>query len=423
MSAEEALGVIGSHRVDLYVVSLGDRSSPGWGAVMGPGVEHPIGGCLVIGDDEEGADRAVGAGALGYLARPLREGDLRLIVRQVLERMRAEREIAQLRREATLLSIVKNASLTLDLEKLVVLLLDAALELGDAPAGSLLMRDETTGLFVEAAARGVDAARPGSGLFELPQEELEGILARREPVCLTAPAPQLAAMRLGDRPVETARVLPIVENDRGIGVLLLVSSRSVSPETVLTLARLATLVSPAVANALHARRTSELVIKDDLTDAFNRRYFESYLEDEIARSKRYGTHLSLIFLDLDNLKEVNNQHGHFVGSRILQEVAHRIILTVRGIDKVVRYGGDEFCVILPETEIEGANRVAERIRQAVARQPFIAGDGTSVGMTVSLGIASCPSHARNKEELVRKADKAMFQSKASAKNVVTVASL
>ncbi len=90
-------------------------------------------------------------------------------------------------------------------------------------------------------------------------------------------------------------------------------------------------------------------MRDDLTKAFNRRFFEAYLDEEIERSRRYGALCSIIFLDLDDLKMVNNVYGHLTGSRVLQEVAKRILNAVRGIGKVVRFGGDEFCVILPQT--------------------------------------------------------------------------
>src|SRR4051795_5376722 len=95
-------------------------------------------------------------------------------------------------------------------------------------------------------------------------------------------------------------------------------------------------------------------MRDDLTKALTRRFFESYLDEEIERAKRYSATCSIIFLDLDDLKTVNNAHGHLAGSRTLQEVAKRILAAVRGIDKVVRFGGDEFCIILPQTDQEQA---------------------------------------------------------------------
>src|ERR1044072_2682828 len=111
-------------------------------------------------------------------------------------------------------------------------------------------------------------------------------------------------------------------------------------------------------------------MRDDLTKAFNRRFCESYLDEEIERSRRYGTLFSIIFLDLDDLKMVNNFYGHLSGSRTLQEVAKRILSAVRGIDKVVRFGGDAFCIILPQTDQEQAVAVANRVRKSLVATPY-----------------------------------------------------
>jgi diguanylate cyclase (GGDEF)-like protein len=180
-------------------------------------------------------------------------------------------------------------------------------------------------------------------------------------------------------------------------------------------------ISGAVFNAVTHYKTKELTIKDDLTEAYNRRYFERYLEEEFMRARRYGSNLSLIFFDVDNLKEVNMQHGHLTGSKTLQEVARRLILTVRSIDKVVRYGGDEFCIVLPETDTQGAFQVAERIRNSIASKPFLINENTKFSITGSIGIASYPMHAHAKEELVRQADKAMFVIKKKSKNAIAIA--
>src|SRR6185436_8148955 len=179
-------------------------------------------------------------------------------------------------------------------------------------------------------------------------------------------------------------------------------------------------ISGAVFNAVTHYKTKELTIKDDLTEAYNRRYFERYLEEEFMRARRYGSNLSLIFFDVDNLKEVNMQHGHLTGSKTLQEVARRMILTVRGIDKVVRYGGDEFCIVLPETDTQGAYQVADRIRNTISMRPFRVTDNVQVSLTGSIGIASFPAHASSKEDLVRQADRAMFIIKNQSKNAIAV---
>jgi diguanylate cyclase (GGDEF)-like protein len=164
----------------------------------------------------------------------------------------------------------------------------------------------------------------------------------------------------------------------------------------------------------------ELMIRDDQTQSFNRRYFESFLEEEFIRAKRYASSLSLIFIDLDNLKRVNEEHGHSMGSRAIRQVADRVIPLIRTVDKLFRYGGDEFCVVLPETGWQGALEVAERLRVSVGSAAFLEEVG-GVELTASFGVASFPEHASTREELVRAADQAMYRIKQAGKNSISVA--
>lgn len=177
-----------------------------------------------------------------------------------------------------------------------------------------------------------------------------------------------------------------------------------------------------IKNAITFKRINDLVTKDDLTMAYNRRFFEEYMLEELERSRRYNSPLSLIFLDLDGLREVNNRFGHTMGSRTLQEAASRILNAVRTIDKVVRYGGDEFCIVLPETDVNGAYEVAERVRQRIAQTPFLLPETGGIEITASFGIACCPTHAITKDDLVKRADEAMFSVKSNSKNSVMIAS-
>lgn len=168
------------------------------------------------------------------------------------------------------------------------------------------------------------------------------------------------------------------------------------------------------------RRHAALVMKDDLTAAFNRRFFERCLDEEIERARRFQASVSLIFMDIDNLRDVNQAHGHAMGSLVLREAAARTIRTIRSIDKCVRYGGDEFCVVLPETDWRGALEVAERIRGNFAGRPFLVEDDEIV-LTASFGVASYPEHAGTKAELIKAADEAMFAVKDDCKNGIIVA--
>ena len=220
-------------------------------------------------------------------------------------------------------------------------------------------------------------------------------------------------------------IMPLQVHEDLIGVIKvpLAGPEIISDEAVQNVTRYLTAVAQVLGNIYQLTRSRDLAMRDDLTKAYNRRFFESYLDEEIERSRRYGTLFSIIFLDLDDLKRVNNVHGHLTGSRVLQEVAKRILSAVRGIDKVVRFGGDEFCIILPQTDSDQAMAVANRVRKAMTASAFRLDEAIEIAITASFGIATYPTHAVTKEDLVRQADTAMYRVKSTTKNAVGIAEI
>jgi len=200
-------------------------------------------------------------------------------------------------------------------------------------------------------------------------------------------------------------------------------NEEIDPATFVPVSRYLRAVVQVLGNVYQLTSSRDLAMRDDLTKAFNRRFFESYLDEEIERARRYGSLFSVIFLDLDDLKTVNNFFGHLTGSRTLQEVAKRILNAVRGIDKVVRFGGDEFCIILPQTDSEQAAAVANRVRRSIGDSSFKLEPEIEISVTASFGIASYPTHAMTKEDLIRQADQAMYRVKSTTKNAVGVATV
>jgi len=171
------------------------------------------------------------------------------------------------------------------------------------------------------------------------------------------------------------------------------------------------------------RELADLVIHDDLTAAYNRRYFEERLAAGLEEAKRAGTPLSLVFMDIDNLKAINVRHGHSTGSQVLREIATRLIDLVRTTDGVMRYGGDEFCIVLPGLSAPDARDVAERLREGVASAPFDIDGAGGVHLTASFGIATYPDHATDGASLVSAADRAMLRIKDMQKNGILVAGM
>jgi diguanylate cyclase (GGDEF)-like protein len=161
---------------------------------------------------------------------------------------------------------------------------------------------------------------------------------------------------------------------------------------------------------------------DGLTELYNHRYFQSILNIEVERERRYKRPLSLLMIDIDNFKSCNDTHGHLIGDVVLQQVGALVKKSTRGCDYVARYGGEEFAVILPETPKQEALVVAERIRASIAEHLFTTTTGTSIGnITVTIGLASFPEDAQEKRELIDRADKGLYQGKTSGKNRICVA--
>lgn len=221
--------------------------------------------------------------------------------------------------------------------------------------------------------------------------------------------------------------MPLRCRARVIAALVLLESRaaSVEPRVGPALSELlaVALEGPAQAldNALSLRRAEALSVTDDLTQLYNSRYLNHVLRREIKRASRSAHPLSLLFVDLDGFKSVNDSHGHLAGSRALVEAAAVIRASARETDVVARFGGDEFALILPDTGCEGATAVGQRIRDRVAEHPFLASEGLTIRLTASVGVATFPDAATTAEELVRAADMAMYRVKESGKNSVLLA--
>jgi len=170
-------------------------------------------------------------------------------------------------------------------------------------------------------------------------------------------------------------------------------------------------------------KTESLLYRDDLTGLYNYRYLDVALESEIRRSLRYGGNFSLLFIDLDNFKPINDRYGHLAGSEVLKQVATVITGCLRDVDSVFRYGGDEYVVLLLESGPEVALRAAERIRKKLEEHGFHVGADEQAHVTASIGVASFPEHGRDKVVLLKRADEGMYVSKKQGKNRVRILEL
>ena len=167
-----------------------------------------------------------------------------------------------------------------------------------------------------------------------------------------------------------------------------------------------------------AEQAEELASRDSLTNLYNHRTFYSFLKAEIIRTQRFNRPVSLLMLDIDHFKRVNDTYGHPVGDTILKGLSDLLVKQARAVDRACRYGGEEFMVILPETEVTVAMQMAERVRAAVERQPFDIGGGKNINITVSVGVVTYPQQAASLKELVKAADLALYAAKRGGRNQV-----
>ncbi len=165
------------------------------------------------------------------------------------------------------------------------------------------------------------------------------------------------------------------------------------------------------------REIEKIAITDSLTEVHTRRHFMERLQEELSRSKARKIKMSVLMIDVDHFKSFNDQYGHLTGDQILRKMAQILKENIREIDIAGRYGGEEFCVLLPDTDREGAKYAAERIRQATEKSEIEAYDNT-VKATVSIGLATFPKDGQSVDELIEKADQALYQAKQTGRNRV-----
>ncbi|HEX9243615.1 MAG TPA: diguanylate cyclase [Anaeromyxobacter sp.] len=361
-------------------------------------------------DRVDPAVRAMKAGASDYLVKPVTPETLQLSVQRALATRALLAENQALRAHLKVFENGQRIVSNLDREKLVPNALAAiASECGRAAAA--LFECSPDGTFVLSGAHGIEYA------------DAADLLARcRETLAdLDAFGPAVVAVPL-DPPLSggarEAACLPVVYDGALVGAAVVTGDRALAPADAQGAAFLCRHVGIALQNLGKLRQVEDLAYLDDLTHLYNVRYLDMALEREVSGGRPF----TVLFLDLDRFKTVNDTHGHLAGSQLLVEVARVLRSCVRDEDVVARYGGDEYVVLLVGIDSGGALKVAERIRRAIEDHRFLSREGARVRITASIGLASFPEHADSKTSILDFADRAMYRGKRSTRNVVYMAS-
>ena len=220
--------------------------------------------------------------------------------------------------------------------------------------------------------------------------------------------------------------VPVRFRDTCLGVIELINCvgpEGFDPRDLKLLEALSDFAAIALENARHVKRIHELTIKDDCTSLYNARHMGFILDTEIYRSQRYNYEFSIVFIDLDHFKQVNDTHGHLVGSRLLSEMGDALKSNCRLIDFAFRYGGDEFVILLPQTSKENAINVAQRLHRLIREAVWLSKEGLNIRITPSIGLAAYPADSKTKEGLLHLADEAMYLVKNKNRDNVAAANI
>lgn len=376
---------------------------------------HPMVDVIMVTGNAnlESAIFALKNGARDYLVKPVNPDEFKHSVAKCIQQRRLLDENEELKNMLELFRASQAIAGCLDSEHLCQLLVEAvSRETGLSRALGFFMIENTFELKV---AKGI-SAELGGLLLEEVRTKLDSTTAEFQIMHL-----QLSSSYLSEGFTD-AYLIPVCRHSAALGMVVLLNDPSRAlPDIEPRRKNILFLIEQslrALENAETYSKAKDLLFIDDVSGLYNHRYLDIALEREMRRVERYASHLAVLFIDIDSFKLVNDEYGHLVGSRVLAEFGSLVKKSVRDVDIVIRYGGDEYTAILVETSSVTAEMVAERIRGQVAAHHFTGPDGQTIRLTCSIGFACCPDDALSKDILLEMADKAMYAGKTSGKNSV-----
>lgn len=344
-----------------------------------------------------------------------------------------ESQITSLHKSLHNLSILYNISQAVnfidDLKGLIQVILGRALETIDAEKGSLMLYDMSDNTLQVKVVYGLKDPKVefdiNNGVIECSKLKVnEGIagkvFAEKKSIItnLGQNDPRFKQANLLNN-ISSMICVPLIAKGEAIGVINITNKKNNKLFNKQDLEFIEALSNQA-AIAIDNAKLYELATKDGLTKLYIHRHFRTLLESEVTRASRYNHVMSLLMMDIDNFKHVNDTYGHLIGDRVLKEIARTIKNTCRNIDVPARYGGEEFTVILPETAAKDATVIAERLRRNIEKIVVPIDDKVTLRTSISIGISEFPSSSNESEGLIKTADEALYKAKNDGKNCIYV---
>ena len=333
----------------------------------------------------------------------------------------------QLQEVAIFNDVAKALTSSLNLDSILQTIMDKMAEFFRPDTWSLLMVDEQKDELYFAIAVG-DAAETLKTVRLKVGEGIAGWVARHGESLIVPDVyndPRFAKRIDEMTKWETRSIIcvPLRSKHRVLGVIQLVNVNMdgfTDPE-LFFLQSLCDYAAIAIENARSVEKIQELTITDDCTGLYNARHLYKTLETEVYRSARFGYEFTVLFIDLDHFKQVNDTHGHLIGSKLLAEIGYLIKAQLRLIDYAFRYGGDEFVILLPQTGKDAALVVAKRLRDTLRTSMFCQEEGLNLNIRASIGVATYPHDAKTPHDVIRQADEMMYLVKNTTRDNIGIA--
>lgn len=332
----------------------------------------------------------------------------------------------QVRAMNDMISAAQASVSTLELDSLLNAILRGAMNFTEMPVGRVVLYDQRSGKMKLRAHAGLASEYVVCDDWTVvPGSLTDQLLRQNEIFCIedTDQTELFTSYQTIHEDIRSLISIPLVTKSAIHGILYLDDflPRAFDKNRLAMISVLASFAAMSIENAKLHQETHQMAIMDSLTGIHNRRYFDEVLPQEFERAHRLGLSFSLLIIDVDNFKKFNDLYGHHLGDRILVTIGRVLRKALRSIDFAFRYGGEEFAVILPETGLKSARRVAERIRQGiiVESRKLLRNDGDRP-VTVSTGVACYPRDAAYSEELVAVADQLLYQAKKTGRNRILV---